>query len=235
MDIEQTEQLNDTVVVVKAETDFLRRVYAWMAGGLLVTFLVAFFVTANPILMVAIFGNAVVFYGLLIAELGLVICLSARIMKMSTLTAKLVYFVYAILNGITMSLIFFAYTSSSVASAFLVTAGMFAVVSIYGYITKKDLSGVEHYAFMGLVGVILATLVNMWFKNEGFSIFLSYIIVIVFVALTAYDTQKLKALNAQLAIGSVESKKFAILGALTLYLDFINLFLAILRISGNRR
>jgi FtsH-binding integral membrane protein len=180
-------------------------------------------------------GNALVFYGLLILEVAMVWYLSARVMKMSVTQASAVFFAYSVLNGVTLSLIFLVYTMASISSVFLVSAGMFGLVSMYGFMTKKDLTTVGHYAFMGLVGIILASIVNIFIRNDGFNLILSYISVVIFVALTAYDTQKLKALNSQVAIGSEVEKKASIMGALTLYLDFINLFLNLLRIMGRRR
>lgn len=224
-----------TRVGVAADNGFLQQVYAWMAGGLLATAVTSFVVLSTPAILEAMLDNIFIFYGLLLAELGLVIYLSARVSKMSAVQAKVVYFIYSILNGVTLSLILLVYTSSSVASAFLITAGTFAVVSVYGYLTKRDLTTVGHYAFMALIGVIIATVVNMFLRNSGFDLMLSYITVLVFVALTAYDTQKLKELNANMPACTETAEKAAVMGALTLYLDFINLFLNILRIMGRRR
>jgi uncharacterized protein len=226
-----------TITRVAAATDnsFIQQVYAWMAIGLLTTSVASVLTIGVPGVLEILLGNMFVFYGLILVELGVVIYLSARVAKMSITQARLVYFLYSVLSGVTLSVVFLFYATASIASAFLVAAGTFAAVSWYGYITKKDLSTVGQYAFMGLIGVIIASLVNLLFRNEGFDLILSYITVLVFVALTAYDTQKIKALNASLTPGSEEASKASILGALTLYLDFINLFLNILRIMGRRR
>lgn len=232
--MEQEQTIETVNVGSVADTGFIRRVYMWMSLGLLTTSLVALVVVGMPSLILTLVNNPFLFWGLLIGEVLLVIYLSARINKMSSLQAQVVYFLYSALNGVTLSLVLLVYTASSIASVFLVTAGMFAVVSVYGFMTKKDLSGFGQYAFMALIGIVLATVVNMFMKNSGFDLFLSYAAVVVFVALTAYDTQKIKALNYSIEMGGDAEKKVAVLGALTLYLDFINLFLNLLRIMGKR-
>ena len=232
--MEQEQTIETINVGSVADTGFIGRVYMWMSVGLLTTSLVALVVVGVPSFILTLVNNPFLFWGLLVGEVLLVIYLSARINKMSSLQAQVVYFLYSALNGVTLSLVLLVYTASSIASVFLVTAGMFAVVSVYGFMTKKDLSGIGHFAFMALVGVILASVVNMFMKNSGFDLFLSYIAVIIFVGLTAYDTQKIKNLNSQVVLGSDMEKKVAIIGALTLYLDFINLFLNLLRIMGKR-
>jgi FtsH-binding integral membrane protein len=217
------------------ENKFMRKVYGWMSLGLLVTALVSFVVVSNESLIRLFLGNTWVFYGLLILEVLAVIFLSSAIRSLSVNIAKITFILYSILNGLTLSVIFLVYTGSSIATVFIITAGMFALISVYGYTTKKDLTSVGSFAFMALVGLILASLVNLFFHNDKFTLILSYIGVVVFVALTAYDSQKIKAIGASVPAGSDDEKKVVIVGALNLYLDFINLFLDLLRIMGGRR
>ncbi len=221
--------------IAAVQSDFVRRVYNWMGLGLATTAIVSLFTASNPALWQMIAGNQLVFLGIIIAELGLVIALSAAIDRISASSAILLFFVYSALNGLTLSVIFIAYTKASIANAFFVTAGTFAVMSVYGYTTKKDLTSWGSFLFMGLVGIVLASLVNMFFNSESVNWIITYIGVIVFVGLTAYDTQAIKTM-AGLGFGSAESEqKGAVIGALRLYLDFINLFLMLLRIFGRRR
>jgi FtsH-binding integral membrane protein len=222
-----------------AETTALRngvlhRVYAWMTAGLLVTGAVAMFVAGNDALMAAIFGNSFVFFGLIIAELALVWILSANIGRMSVATATGMFLGYSALNGLTMAAIFWVYTSASIASTFFVTAGTFGAMSAYGYLTKRDLSGMGNFLFMALIGLIIASVVNMFWANSTLYWIITYAGVLIFVALTAYDTQKIKRLAAQVS-DETGAGRVAVMGALTLYLDFINLFLFLLRILGVRR
>lgn len=215
--------------------NFIRKVYQWMALGLVVTGIVAYIV-AHSVQLISIFLlNPIVFYGLLIAELILVVALSRMISKVKAGTAGLLFFLYSVMQGLTFSVIFLVYTESSIASVFFITAATFAVMSIYGYVTKTDLTKVGNIAFMGLIGLIIASIVNMFLGNAGFSSILSYVGVLIFVALTAYDTQKIKHMNVLGNEGTEEDKKEAIMGALQLYLDFINLFLNLLRILGRRK
>src|ERR1039458_6465454 len=201
---------------------FLARVYAWMAAGLMTTALAAFLTVSNPAVFNAVFGNRLVFYGLLFAELGLVVWLSGMVGKLSSAAASAVFLFYSALNGLTMASIFAIYTGSSIASTFAVAGGTFAAMSVYGLVTKRSLDGVGSFALMGLIGGILPFVV-------------SCVGVIVFVALTAYDTRKLKMMASTMDGASEEGKRGAISGALRLYLDFINLFLMMLRFFGNRR
>ena len=182
-----------------------------------------------------VFGNRLVFFGLIIAELGLVAWLSGMVGRLSAAAAGGVFIFYSALNGLTLSAVFLAYTSASVVSTFVVTAGMFGAMSVYGLVTKRSLDGVGSFAFMGLIGVIIASLVNLFLKSDMLGFVLSCAGVIVFVALTAYDTRKLKMMAATVDSGSEEGRRGAISGALALYLDFINLFLMLLRLFGNRR
>jgi len=214
-----------------AQNTLIRQVYAWMGGGLLVTALMAMVTLSSPAILNAVFGNRMVFYGLIIGELGLVFAISGAINKLSAAMASLLFVLYAALNGITMSVIFAVYTSESVASTFVITAGTFGAMSAFGYMTKRDLTGWGSFLFMGLIGVVIASLVNIFTQSSAVSWIISAVGVIVFTGLTAYDTQKIKAMAAN----GAEGRKPAILGALTLYLDFINLFLMLLRLLGNRR
>lgn len=212
----------------------MRKVYLWMAMALAITGVTAFGVANNEALLTLIFGNPFVFWGLFIAEFALVMILSARIQRMSLTTATLMFIVYSILNGSVLSIVLLAYTQSSVASTFFICGGTFGAMALYGYTTKSDLSGMGKMAYMALFGLILATLVNIFIKSAGFSLILSYIGVLVFVGLTAWDTQKIKLMLAQ-APADENGQKLAVLSALTLYLDFINLFLYLLRIFGGRK
>lgn len=215
----------------------MRNVYGWMSCGLLMTALTAMVVAGQPDIIYAIATSKLLMWGLFGAEIGLVLWLTARINTMSSLTAGLMFAAYAILNGVTMSFIFLAYTMESIASTFLITAGTFAAMSAVGYFTKKDLSGVGRVLTMLLIGLIIATLVNFFVASSGFALVLNYIGVFVFVGLTAYDTQKIKNLvhEASMYGDEEQTTKLALMGSLTLYLDFINLFLYLLRFMGNRK
>ena len=217
--------------------DFVRSVYNWMALGLGLTGFIAFYVSNSPNLIKLIFGNQILFFGLIIGELGLVFYLSARVQKIQASTATALFILYAALNGVTLSFIFLIYTQSSIVSTFFICSATFVTCSIYGMVTKRDLTSFGGFMAMGLIGIIIASVVNMFIRSSGMSMIISYIGVLVFVGLTAYDTQKLKrmalAQPSDLEAGVV--RKGAIMGALTLYLDFINLFLMLLRILGNRR
>nr|WP_236709677.1 Bax inhibitor-1/YccA family protein [Elizabethkingia ursingii] len=213
----------------------MSKVYGWMSLALVVTGLIAYLVAGSETLITAIIANKLLFYGLIIAEFGLVIWLSARITKMSTTTAIAAFMGYAVLNGLTLSLIFLIYTFSSIALTFFVTAGTFAVMSVYGYVTKTDLTKIGKIMMMLLVGIIIASLVNLFLKSPMIYWITTYVGVAVFVGLIAYDTQKIK--NYFLELNGDESLmgRMAIMGALTLYLDFINLFLFLLRLFGGGR
>ena len=216
---------------------FVRSVYNWMAIGLALTGIVAFYIVNSPSIMRLIFGNQLIFFGLIIGELALVFSISARVHKMQASTATALFVLYAALNGATLSVIFLAYTKSSIASTFFICAGTFVACSIFGWTTKRDLTSFGGFLFMGLIGIIIASLVNLYFKSSAMYMLISYIGVFVFVGLTAYDTQKLKnmALTQPAGLEAGVVRKGAILGALSLYLDFINLFLMLLRIFGARR
>lgn len=215
---------------------FLMSVYNWMALGLLLTASVAWYVANSQAMLNLIFGNRMVFFGLIIAEFGMVIAISAGIQRMKAGTATLLFMLYSALNGATLASIFIVYTQSSIFATFVVCAAMFGTCSIYGMVTKKDLTGIGNFMFMGLVGIIIASVVNIFLKSSGMAMLISYVGVVVFVGLTAYDTQKIKtmALSQPGDLDPGTLRKGAILGALTLYLDFINLFLMLLRIMGDR-
>ena len=215
--------------------EFIRRTYAWMCGGLLLTALVAYVVASNQTLTNFFFTNIIIFYGLILLEIILVGYLAFRVQKMSTASAKGIFLAYAALNGVTLSLLFIIYTSSSIALTFLVTAGMFGLMSLYGYFTKKDLTTMGHIALMALFGLIIASLINLFLSNSGLYWITTYAGVLIFTVLIAYDAQKLKQLYVlgQNTVGG--EVKESIIGALTLYLDFINLFINLLRIFGKRR
>ena len=217
--------------VVIAQNTLLRQVYGWMALGLALTAVTALTTVSSEELLRAIVGNKPVFYGLMIGELALVFTLSGAIERLSPAVATLLFLGYSLLNGVTLSVIFLVYTADSIAATFGVTAATFGAMSIYGAVTKKDLTSWGSFLFMGLVGVVIASLVNIFLQSDGVSWVLSAVGVIVFTGLTAYDSWKIKALAAAGSAG----RKPAILGALTLYLDFINLFLMLLRFMGGRR
>ena len=231
----QSIPLNKTLAQVRVN-EFIRSVYNWMAIGLGLTGVVAFYVSNSETLLKLIFGNQLIFFGLIIGELVLVFTISARVHKMQASTATSLFVLYAALNGATISAIFLIYTKSSITSTFFICAATFIVSSIYGMVTKRDLTSMGQFMFMGLIGIVIASVVNLFVRSSGMSLIVSYIGVVVFVGLTAYDTQKLRtmALSQPDNLDSGTIRKGAILGALTLYLDFINLFLMLLRILGNR-
>jgi FtsH-binding integral membrane protein len=214
---------------------FMRKVYAFMSAGLATTGAVALGVASSDAATDLIFGNPPVFYGLLVAELLMVWTFTALVRRMSAVGAGVLFFVYAITNGLTLACIFLIYTRSSIASTFFVCSGTFAALSGYGYVTKRDLAGAGHFAIMGLIGLILASLVNFILQSPMIYWLTTCAGILVFTILTAYDTQKIRQLNVIGNAGTDEDHKEAIHGALVLYLDFINLFLMLLRILGRRR
>jgi FtsH-binding integral membrane protein len=216
---------------------FVRSVYNWMCIGLALTGFIAFYVSNNETLMRLVFGNRIIFFGIIIAELALVFFIAGRINKMSAGTATGLFVLYAALNGVTLSFIFLAYTRSSIYSTFFICSATFLACSIYGWTTKRDLTSWGGFLMMGLIGIIIASLVNMFIRSSAMNMVVSYIGVLVFVGLTAYDTQKLKhmALTQPAGVEGAVVRKGAILGALSLYLDFINHFLMLLRIFGQGR
>lgn len=225
-----------TPAAAKVTTTFLAKVFNWMAVGLALTAGLAFAVANSPAAQQLIFGNKLVFYALIFGELGMVLYLSARIEKMTAITATALFLIYSALNGVTMAAILLMYTAASVATTFAVAGGMFAAMAVYGTVTKKDLTGMGSFMFMGLVGIILASLVNMFMHSPAVEWAISVIGVIVFTGLTAYDIQKISRYGSNvMSEGDVAIRKGAIMGALSLYLDFINLFLSLLRLLGDRR
>lgn len=218
-----------------SEREFFPTVYSWMAAGLAVTGLIAWWMALNPQVVVNLFSNSFVFFGIVIAQLAIVFGLSAAINRISVPVAVLGYGTYAALNGVILSSIFLVYTSGSIASTFFITAGTFSAVSFYGYITKKDLTSWGGILTMGLIGLFIASVVNIFWHNSILYWVVSYVGVFLFIGLTAYDTQMLKRIHANGFNSHDSMLKMALLGALKLYLDFINLFLMLLRILGNRR
>lgn len=219
-----------------AQIALFRNVYLWMSMALVITGLTALVISDSPAVLSAIYSSKIVFYGLLFGELALVWYLSARINTLSFMTATTIFIIYSILNGVTLSFIFLVYTTDSIASTFFVTAGTFGAMSLFGYITKKDLTSIGSLCFMALIGLIIASIVNLFLHSEIMYWVITYAGVLIFVGLTAYDTQKIKRLLLAEGTEVNEStQKIALMGALTLYLDFINLFLYLLRLFGSRK
>ncbi|WP_038910980.1 Bax inhibitor-1/YccA family protein [Dickeya dadantii] len=215
---------------------YMAQVYGWMTCGLLLTAFVAWYAANTPAVLQMVFSSKITFFGLVIAQLGLVFVLSGMVHRLSGGVATTLFMLYSALTGLTLSSIFIVYSGESIASTFVITAGMFGAMSLYGYVTKRDLTGMGSMLFMALIGILLATLVNFWLKSEGLQRAITYIGVLVFVGLTAYDTQKLKNIGEELSVDDRDNfRKYSIMGALTLYLDFINLFLMLLRLFGSRR
>ncbi len=214
---------------------FMVKVYGWMAFALMVTGFVSLLVVSSEAILNLIFGSMYVFYGLIIVELIMVGYLAGWVRSMSASTATLVFLLYACVNGLTLSFIFLIYTTGSIASTFFISAGTFAVMSVYGYTTKSDLSKWGNILFMGLIGLIIASIANIFMQSTALYWITTYVGVLVFVGLTAYDTQRIKE-SAVIGTDDTEAEsKAAVMGALTLYLDFINLFLKLLRIFGRRK
>jgi len=215
--------------------EFVRNVFSWMFVGLALTSVAALYTASSPALLRVIFGNKIVFYALVFGELGLVLAISGAINRLSAGTATGLFLLYSALNGLTLASIFLVYTGASLAGTFVVSAGMFGAMAAWGAATKRDLTSWGSFLFMGLIGVVIASLVNIFLKSAMVSWVASMCGVVVFVGLTAYDTQKIKAIGAAGFTDASSRRKASILGALALYLDFINLFLSLLRIFGNRK
>jgi len=232
----QTRDITLAQAQQQASTVFLAKVFNWMAVGLALTGGIAYFVAASGLAR-ALVANPILFFALVVIELGLVFFLSARINRIQPGTATGIFVGYSALNGVVLSVIFLAYTHTSIAVTFLVTAGMFAAMAIYGMVTKRDLSGLGSFMFMGLIGIILASIVNIFLQSSSLHWAISAIGVLVFVGLTAYDVQKIKNIGEEgiMSQGEAAIRKGAIIGALALYLDFINLFLMLLRFFGGSR
>lgn len=214
---------------------YMRHVYNWMAAGLAVTGIVAYGVANTPAIRDAIFSNSMALILLIIAEFGLVIALSAAIHKMSPAMATGLFLLYSALTGATISSIFLVYTAASIATTFFVTTGTFLAMSVYGTVTKRDLTSFGNFLFMGLIGILIAMVVNIFLQSSMMSFVISCLGVLIFTGLTAYDTQKIREFGSQAPLDDPAAiRRGAILGALTLYLDFINIFLMMLRLFGNR-
>ena len=240
MDLERLQQevLNEKESSRWAGTAFpvlMRKVYTWMTLALVITGVTAWGVANSPAILQMIVTNKILFFGIIIAELALVWGVSAAINRLSLTTATLLFVLYSVLNGVTLSFIFLAYTYQSITSVFFITAGTFAAMALFGYFTKTDLSSMGRILFMALIGLIIATIVNIFLKSSGFAMILNYLGVLIFVGLTAWDTQKIKQMLAMAEDTGETAQKIALMGALSLYLDFINLFLYLLRIFGSSR
>lgn len=212
---------------------FLRATYGWMAAGLGLTAVVALFLAASPEIVVSIARNRLAFWGIALAQLGVVFYLSARVNRLSPAVAAGLFLGYSALTGVTFSIILLVYTFESVATTFFVCGGMFGALAAYGTLTKRSLAGMGQFLFMGLIGVVIASVVGILWQNDAFQFVLSFIGVILFTGLTAYDAQRLTAMA--LAIPEGQGGSYAVVGALSLYLDFVNLFLFLLRFLGGRR
>lgn len=210
----------------------MRKVYLWMTMALMITGITAAGVANSPNILALIYSSQVVMWGIIIAEFGLVMYISARLEKLSLSTATTLFALYSILNGVMLSSIFLLYSTAIISKVFFITAGTFGVTALYGYATKKDLSSLGNILFMALIGLVIATVVNIFMKSAMFDLILSYIGVIIFVGLTAWDSQKIKHMMMVQQDADESAQKLALIGALSLYLDFINLFLYLLRIFG---
>jgi uncharacterized protein len=221
--------------VQREQARFITKVFGWMSVALAVTGAMAMYTATSETLLSFVFGSKITFFGLIILELVLVGFLSARIRRMNATTATAIFIGYSLLNGLTLSSIFLLYTSSSIASTFFITAGTFAVFALVGYTTKSDLTRLGSLLFMAVIGIIIASVVNMFLGSSQLDYIISFVGVLVFTGLVAYDTQKIKEMNIIGNEGTDEDRKEAIMGALTLYLDFINLFIFLLRLFGDRK
>ena len=222
-----------SVATAERVTAFLRAVYGWMCAGLVVTGVVAWLVASSPALLQVLLGNYLLVIGLFIGQLALVFFLSARAHTLAPGTATAVFLGYAALTGVTLSVLVLAYTGASIATTFMVTAGMFGALAFYGTTTSRSLAGVGQFMFMGLIGLILASIVGLFWHSDALQFLISVVGVIVFTGLTAWDAQRLKQMALEIPRDRVGS--YAIVGALALYLDFLNLFLFLLRFLGARR
>ena len=230
----------DTVVKTRAEvlvSDYVRSVYNWMGIGLALTGFMAYYVSSSESILRLVFGNPLLLMVLIVAELGLVFAIAGMVNRMSAGTATALFVIYSGLNGVTLSSIFLVYAQASIVRTFFVCAATFIACSLYGWTTKKDLTSLGGFMMMGLIGIVIASLVNLFIQSSSVSMIISYIGVFVFVGLTAYDTQKIKnmAMTQPANLDGAVVRKGAIVGALSLYLDFINLFLMLLSIFGQRR
>lgn len=213
----------------------MRKVFVWMTLALAITGLTAYGVATSPAILSLIFSSKVTFFGLIIAEFALVFAISGAINRLSLSTATMLFILYSVINGATLSTIFFAFSVATIGKVFFITAGTFGAMALVGYTTKTDLTSMGKLLFMALLGIIIASVVNMFVASSGLDLILSYVGVLVFVGLTAYDTQKIKQMCQAAPDAGESAQKLALIGALSLYLDFINLFLYLLRIFGNNR
>ena len=221
------------IATAERATAFLRTVYGWMCAGLAITALVAYSIASSPVLVQTLVTNHLLFLGLFVGQIALVFFLSARADRLAPGVATLLFIAYSALTGVTLSVLVLAYTGASIATTFVVTAGMFGALALYGSTTKRSLAGVGQFLFMGLIGLVLASIVGIFWHSAALQFLISVVGVIVFTGLTAWDAQRLKEMALALPEGQVGS--YAIVGALSLYLDFINLFLFLLRFLGDRR
>lgn len=226
-------RIESPVATAERVTAFLRGVYGWMCVGLGVTAGVALGVSGSPAIVQALVTNQFLFIGLLVAELGLVFYLSARVAQIAPGTASALFIAYSALNGVTLSLVLLAYTGQSVATTFVVCSGMFGALALFGTTTSRSLAGIGQFAYMGLFGVIAASIIGFFWHNDALQFVIACVGVLVFTGLTAWDAQRLKQMALALPDGQVGS--YTVVGALSLYLNFINLFLMLLRFTGGRR
>jgi len=220
--------------VSEAFPKLMRKVYVWMTLALVITGFTAYSVATSPNLLTAIYSNQAIMWGLIIGEFALVIGITAAINKLSLTMATLLFVLFSVVNGVTLSSIFVIYTMTSIAKVFFITAATFGVMAFIGYTTKTDLTSIGKILLMALIGVIIATIVNIFLKSSMLELICSYVGVAIFVGLTAYDSQKIKEMLMTQYDMSEAAQKIALLGALSLYLDFINLFLYLLRLFGSR-
>lgn len=234
MEVQELEKIIRQQEMTNASTFkvLMRKVYLWMTLALMITGITAAGVANSPNILALIYSSQVVMWGIIIAEFGLVIYISARLEKLSLSTATTLFALYSILNGVMLSSIFLLYSTAIISKVFFITAGTFGVTALYGYATKKDISSLGNILFMALIGLVIATVVNVFMKSAMFDLILSYIGVIIFVGLTAWDSQKIKHMMMVQQDADESAQKLALIGALSLYLDFINLFLYLLRIFG---
>lgn len=234
MEVQELEKIIRQQEMTNASTFkvLMRKVYLWMTLALMITGITAAGVANSPNILALIYSSQVVMWGIIIAEFGLVIYISARLEKLSLSTATTLFALYSILNGVMLSSIFLLYSTAIISKVFFITAGTFGVTALYGYATKKDLSSLGNILFMALIGLVIATIVNVFMKSAMFDLILSYIGVIIFVGLTAWDSQKIKHMMMVQQNADESAQRLALIGALSLYLDFINLFLYLLRIFG---
>lgn len=234
MEVQELEKIIRQQEMTNASTFkvLMRKVYLWMTMALMITGITAAGVANSPNILALIYSSQVVMWGIIIAEFGLVMYISARLEKLSLSTATTLFALYSILNGVMLSSIFLLYSTAIISKVFFITAGTFGVTALYGYATKKDLSSLGNILFMALIGLVISTVVNVFMKSAMFDLILSYIGVIIFVGLTAWDSQKIKHMMMVQQDADESAQKLALIGALSLYLDFINLFLYLLRIFG---